>query len=178
MKGIYRKKYLLITIFLLCIIGWIVLFVPFRSALIFYQENTEQVAAFLPIKEGEEFQLIFKHSIHLKDVTEKYVVNKQQSIRQTEIIFEEFGIGMPANAQDGEEFSYENGKYHIKNLNNQFQQIKLRNGKVVSENRLVWGEHAENQIYLNEFFKPGDWFTLKIENLTLWQFLKGMRIHE
>ncbi|MDY7046707.1 DUF1850 domain-containing protein [Virgibacillus sp. M23] len=173
-----KKKRMIAILVLLLLITLLALCVPFRTALVFYEENTKQIDAFLPIEDGAPFQLIFKHSIHLTDVVEKYVVLDNQNMKQNEIVYEEFGIGMPSNAQEGEEFTYEDGKYHIKRLDNIFPNIKLRNGKTVSENRLVWGENAEHQIYLNKYFKPGSWFTLKIENLTLWEYLKGVRIVE
>ncbi|CDQ38193.1 MULTISPECIES: DUF1850 domain-containing protein [Virgibacillus] len=174
------QKYNIFVIMLLVIVISLVfiLFFPFRSSLVFYKENTDHIAAYLPINKGEHFQLIFKHSIHLTDVVEKYVVNDDQTIKQTEIVYEEFGIGMPSNAHGNEKFTYENGKYHIKNLSNVFPKINLRNGKTVSKNRLVWGENADKEIYLNKYFNPGAWFTLKIENITLWEYWKGVRIHE
>ncbi|NBJ70249.1 MULTISPECIES: DUF1850 domain-containing protein [Clostridia] len=178
MKALTRKQWAFMLIFLASITLLITLLVPFRTALIFYKENTNQIEMFLPIKEGDPFQLIFTHSIHLTDVVEKYEITDKKTIRQTEISFEEFAIGMPSNAQGEEQFIYKDGKYHIKNINQTFDQIKLRNGKVVSENRLVWGDGADYCVYLNDYVEPGAWFSLKVEDITLWQYLKGVEIHE
>ncbi|WP_068673955.1 DUF1850 domain-containing protein [Oceanobacillus sp. Castelsardo] len=167
--------------FLVLLILLTVLFVPFRTALVFYKENTTDIEAFLPIKKGDTFQIIFKHSIHLTDVVEKYRVTKNFEIKQYEFVYEEFGIGMPSNAEEGETFVYEDGKYYIKNINNVFPEIKVRNGKTVSENRLVWGtEENENQhmVWFNDYFEPGAWFTIKVEGLSLWQIMKGVKINE
>lgn len=153
-------------------------FIPFKQALVFYKENTDQLEAYLPLERGDTFQLIWKHSIHLTDVVEKYQVLGNDDIKQYEIVYEHFGIGMPSNAQEGETFVYEDGKYHIKDLNNIFPKINLRNGKTVSENRLVWGPDDRYIIPLNKYFKPGAWFTLKIERLSLWDYLRGVKIHE
>ncbi|OZU86992.1 hypothetical protein CIL03_19100 [Virgibacillus indicus] len=176
MKYLSNKKTLFTITLLIFII--LLLFVPFRTALVFYKENTNNIEAFLPINEEDTFQLIWKHSIHLTDVIEKYIVMDNKNIKQMEIVYDEFGIGMPSNALEGEEFVYENGKYHVKNLDNIFPEINLRNGKTISENRLVWGGKDEHMVYLNEYFKPGAWFTIKVEDLSLWQSLKGVRIHE
>lgn len=178
MSALNRKQWCFITIIILSLSCLIVFFAPFKTALIFYKENTEQIAMFLPLDEGDTFQHIFTHSIHLTDVVEKYEVTHKNTIQQTEIIYEEFAIGMPANAREGEAFTYEDGKYHIKNINQTFDQIKLRNGKVVSENRLVWGNNAQYQVYLNDYVQPGAWFTVKMDKITLWQYLKGVRVHE
>ncbi|KNE21443.1 DUF1850 domain-containing protein [Virgibacillus pantothenticus] len=178
MKALARKPWGFMLIFLASITLLITLLVPFQTALIFYKENTNRIEMFLPVEEGDPFQLIFTHSIHLTDVVEKYEITDKKTIRQTEISFEEFAIGMPSNAQGDEQFTYEDGKYHIKNINQTFDQIKLRNGKVVSENRLVWGDGAHYRVYLNDYVEPGAWFTLKVEDITLWQYLKGVEIHE
>lgn len=152
--------------------------IPLKSALVFYKENTNQLEAYLPLKTGDTFQLIWKHSIHLTDVEEKYEIQQNGDIKQYEIVFEHFGIGMPSYAQEGEKFVHEDGKYHIKNMNHLFPDIKLRNGKVVSENRIVWGNNNKHIAPLNNFFKPGDWFTLKIQRLSLWDYLRGVKIHD
>lgn len=177
MKNSIRKK-LLIIILLIAFILFFILVVPFRTALVFYIENTEKIQAFLPINEGDTFQIIWKHSIHLTDVVEKYKVTDDQKINQYEIVYEHFGIGMPSNAGEGETFVYEDGKYHIKGIDTVFPSMNIRNGKTVSEHRLVWGDKDEHMVRFNEYFEPGAWFTVKVDQLSLWQYLKGVKIHE
>ncbi|WP_223702692.1 DUF1850 domain-containing protein [Sutcliffiella deserti] len=178
MKYVLRRLRNIIMAAFIVICVLLLLFVPFRTALVFYVENTSQIKAFLPIDEGDHFQIIFKHSIHLKDVVEKYKVSEKGEIVQYEIIYEEFGIGMPSNAEEGSEFVYEDGKYHIKNLNNVFPSMNIRNGKTVSENRLLWGERGEKMVWFNEVFTPGAWYKVKVEKLSLWHYWKGLKIHE
>lgn len=174
------KKMILIPIILLLLI--IAAFVPFKTALVFYKEGTDHIEAFLPINEGDTFQLIWKHSIHLTDVVEKYEVMENQVIKQYEIVYEHFGIGMPSNALEGETFEYKDGKYHVKDLDNIFPSLKIRNGKTVSKNRLVWDIHGSSgqgkMVWFNKYFEPGAWFTLKIKNISLWEYMKGVKIHE
>lgn len=173
------KKFLMILLpVILLFTVLIILFVPFKQSLVFYDENTSDIEAYLPMESQDTFQIIFTHSIHLTDVVEKYVVLDNQDIQQYEIVYEEFGIGMPSNAQGDEEFVHEDGKYHIKNMENIFPEIKLRNGKTVSEHRLVWGPDNEYITEFNDYFEPGAWFTIKIDKLSLWQMIKGVRIHE
>src|SRR5699024_6279185 len=170
MNDLFKKTAIIAIIIFLAGIALSV--IPFHSALVFYKENTNHIEAFLPIDKGDGFQIIFKHSIHLTDVMDNY------DIKQNEIVYEEFGIGMPSNAEEGETFVYEDGKYHIKDLDNIFPSMNVRNGKTVSETRLAWGNQSEHMVWFNDYFKPGAWFTLKIEKLTLWQYLKGVRMHE
>jgi len=178
MRQLSRKNKLFITILLAVILMLTALFVPAQTALVFYKENTDEMEAFLPIRENNTFHIIFTHSIHLTDVVEKYIVLDNHQIKQYEFVYEEFGIGMPSNAGEGEEFVYEDGKYHIKNMNNIFPELKIRNGKAVSEHRLVWGEDEEYMTWFNDYFEPGAWFTVQIDKLSLWQYMKGVRIHE
>ncbi|WP_067727949.1 DUF1850 domain-containing protein [Oceanobacillus damuensis] len=179
----HRIKMIMVITILLSLIGFS-LFFPFLTALVFYEKNTNDLVAFLPISAGDTFQLIFTHSIHLTDVVEKYVVMDNHDMKQYEIVYEEFGIGMPSNAQEGETFVYENGKYHVKDLDNYFSSMKVRNGKTVSENRLAWESASPDKntsgethvVWLNDYFEPGAWFTLKVEELTLWEYLEGVKI--
>lgn len=178
MAHLSTKLKLFIFLFLTAILLIIVIFVPFRQALVFYKENTDEVEAFLPLNDLDTFQIIFTHSIHLTDVVEKYIVLENQDIKQYEFIYEEFGVGMPSNAEEGEEFVYEDGKYHIRNMENIFPEIKVRNGKTVSEHRLVWGKHDEHMRYFNDYFEPGAWFTIKVDHLSLWKMMEGVKIRE
>ncbi|MBY7144878.1 DUF1850 domain-containing protein [Virgibacillus sp. NKC19-3] len=179
----HRLKFILFVSFSIIAIA-IVLFIPFQTALIFYEENTDHIEAYLPIKPGETFQIIFKHSIHLTDVVEKYEVTADYDIKQYEMVYEEFGIGMPSNAGPGETFVHEDGKYYLKDLDNYFSSMNIRNGKTVSEHRLVWGNDddssskKEHMAWFNTYFEPGAWFTVKVERLPLWKRLKGVKIHE
>lgn len=173
------KKWLVISsITLLILIGS--LFIPFKSALVFYDENTQDIVAYVPLKAGDSFQIIFTHSIYLKDVTEKYEITTNKKIKQYEMIFSDFGIGMPYEVKDHEEIFYENGFYHVINMNNQFDSLKIRNGKTVSEHRFIWQEKnkKEKRVSFNDYFKPGAWFTVKSEELSLIDIWKEVKIHE
>lgn len=155
------------------------LFIPIKTVLVFYSENTSDIAAYVPIQPGRSFQIVFVHSIHLTDVSEKYLVTEEHQIKQFEMVYEQFGIGMPSNAQEGEEFVYENGKYHIKNMNHLFDELKIRNGKTVSQHRFIWEEKSggEQLVYFNDYFEPGAWFTVKVKRLSLYQTWKEVKIH-
>lgn len=172
---IHGKK---VISFVIVLIFITLLFLPFQKAVVFYYEHTNQLEAYLPVETGDTFQIIFTHSIHLTDVIEKYRISVNDTIVQTEIVFEQFGIGMPANADAGGEFVYEDGKYRIKNLENEFPSINIRNGKTVSKHRLVWGKNDEHIVQFNKYFQPGAWYTVKVDQLSIWQMLKGVKIRD
>lgn len=171
------KKRVILSILLLIVLS-LILFVPFRAALVFYKENTNHVVAYLPIEEGDSFQIIFTHSIHLTDVTEVYEVLPNHSLKQNEMIYEQYGIGMPANAPEGGTIEYVDGKIHIRDMNITFPHINLRNGKIVPRHRLVWGDNFEHIAWFKDYFEPGARFTVKYSKLSIWQLLKGVKIHE
>lgn len=165
---------LIILLIIICLF-----FIPFKTAVVFYHENTNRIAAFLPLKTDDQFQIIFKHSIHLTDVVEKYHITADLEIIQDEIIFEQFGIGMPSNAEGDAKFEMKDGKYRISNLNQIFESMNIRNGKTVSEHRLVWETGGkEHIVWFNDYFEPGAWFKVKAEKLSLLQYLKGVEINE
>lgn len=155
---------------------------PIQTALVFNDGESGELTAFLPLKENDHFSITFTHSIHSTDVVEKYRVTDDLMIEQYEIIYEEFGIGMPNNAGEGEEFVYEDGKYHIKNMEHQFESLNIRNGEVVSNHRLAWKDNKQVEecceVPFNDYFVPGDWYKVKVDKITLLDYWKGERISE
>lgn len=154
----------------------LMLFVPLEKSLVFYKENSDVVLAYVPVDAGDRFNLIFTHSIHLTDVVELFEVTADGDLLALEMVYAEFGIGMPSNSGVGERFEYKDGKYHIKDINQVHESLKIRNGKTVSKNRVVWGADLMNEVYLNELMEPGVWFTLRVDRLSVWDLMKGGRI--
>ena len=86
------------------------LVIPFKTALVFEYENSGKLLAYLPFKQQEKtFQLKYTHSIHLSDVIESYKVSASEEIRLYELQYEDFAIGMPANAEAGKDLRQETG---------------------------------------------------------------------
>lgn len=173
-----KKTLLFISVFVIIIVS--LLFVPFKSVLLFYKENTKEIVAYVPLKSEDTFQIIFVHSIHLTDVTEKYELTKDSQIKQYEMIFSDFGIGMPYEVKDHEEINYEDGFYHVINMDNRFDSLKIRNGKTVSKHRFIWNEQGEKEqkIDFNDYFEPGAWFTVRSCKLSMLDMWKEVKIHE
>lgn len=172
------KKWLAFIIILMVIIVGL-LFLPFKSSLVFYDENTEDIVAYIPLKSEETFQIIFVHSIHLTDVTEKYEITQDKQIKQSQMIFSDFGIGMPYEVKEHEEIFYEDGFYHLTKMDNRFDSMKIRNGKTVSEHRFVWKKNDEkHMVEFNDYFEPGAWFTVKSGKLSMLDMWKEVKIHE
>lgn len=173
-KSKHRYKLFLLPFFLILIL-LLLLFIPIKEALVFQYQNSGKILAYIPISEGETFQMKYTHSIHLSDVVESYVVTKDHQIKQFELMYEDFAIGMPENASDGETFEQKNGKYYLKNMNRLFPSFDLRVGKVRANHILIF---ESNEYPLALVLEPGTWVRLKIERMNLWQQWKGVNILE
>lgn len=175
-----RKKSVILLVLLFIGIVGVGVNYPIQTALVFHDGESGELTAFLPLSEKDSFSITFTHSIHLTDVVERYRVTDDLQIEQYEIIYEEFGIGMPNNAGEDEEFIYEDGKYHIRNMKHRFESLNIRNGEVVSNHRLGWGDGSNQccEVPFNDYFEPGDWYKVKVDWITLLDYWGGEKIHE
>lgn len=137
-------------------------------------KNEEELLAYFLIHQDKTFQINYTHSIHLSDVIETYDIFDGKII-QTELEYEDFAVGMPSNAEDGEQFIEKDGMYYIKNMKRSFPYIDLRIGQVRANHRLVY----EGKIYtLSNYIEPGTWVRITPKKITLWQQLRGVKIND
>jgi len=148
---------------------------PCQYTVSFYDAKTKEAIAFMPIDRKQFFSIQYTHSIHLSLVEEKYEVTDNLEIRQIELIYEDFGIGMPSDAQGDENFVQEEGKYYIKNMNRVFPEVVLRVGKVVANHRLVLGNTT---VPMTSFSEPGSVLIIKPAKLNIWEQWKGVNIFD
>jgi len=67
----WRQVFIIGFLLLIATIAFL-LFFPFTETIAFYQEDREELLAFLPIQDDNSFQIQYTHSIHLTDVVETY----------------------------------------------------------------------------------------------------------
>src|SRR5690625_1916987 len=171
----------LITSFLFIVIWCFIYLVPLTSALVFYEERSPIISAYLPLQSEDIFMITFTHSIHMTEVVDKYRLLETGEIEQYEMVFEQFGIGMPSVVEEGETLISEEGKYYYSPADQVFSELKIRNGKTVSKHRLSYQRENENElseVLFNDYFEPGSWYTLKVSHLTIWEMVKGVKINE
>src|SRR5690625_6954174 len=97
------------------------------------------------------------------------------------MVFEQFGIGMPSVDGAGETLIYDEGKYYYGSGDQVFSELKIRNGKTVSKHRLSYQRENEKELsaaLFNDYFEPGSWYTVKVDHITIWEMVKGMKINE
>ncbi|MDM5212846.1 DUF1850 domain-containing protein [Peribacillus sp. NJ4] len=149
------------------------LFFPYKHVIAFSYQDQGELVAYLPLKSKKNFQIKYTHSIHLSDVLESYRFSGRQ-IKQTELAFYDFAVGMPSNAEGEEVFEEKDGTYFIKNMNRSFAYIDLRLGQVRANHRLVYDEKTYT---LADFIKPGTWVRISSEKISIWEQLKGVKIN-
>lgn len=170
-----RSRKFIMTALLLIIFVLFVTFIPFKTALVFQYQNSGRVLAYIPIAKGDSFQIRYTHSIHLSDVIERYSVTEDLQIKLNAMRYEDFAIGMPENALEGERFEHKNGHYYLSNLNRLFPFFDLRVGKVRANHILII---SGNEYPMSRYLEPGTWVRIKIDRINLWQQWKGVNICE
>jgi hypothetical protein len=167
------KKLNFVLFLLTVIIITISLLIPYKQALVFLQIEDNKAITYLPLATGDTFKIKYKHSIHLTDVIESYRATKQGNIRQYELEYENYAIGMPSAASEGEIFEVKDGKYYIKNMKRDFPSFVLRVGQVRANHTLLY----KNRAYpLAEFIEPGTRVIIQIKKLNVIQQLRGVNI--
>ena len=144
-----------------------------QTALVF--DSGEEPLVYLPLTEGEEFSLLYTHSIHLSEVQERYLAEKDGTITLFELIYEDFGIGMPSEAMAGETFTMEGGKYIMSGMDRNMPFFYLRTGQVKADHTITYGGHARK---LSDVIVPGSRVKIGMEKLTKWQFWRGVNLIE
>jgi hypothetical protein len=170
-----KKRSLFVLLFLILSLAIILLYIPYKPALVFIQPERGEILCFVPISEGESFKIKYKHSIHLSDVIESYQITEQREIRQYELEYEDFAIGMPSEPAEGENFEMKDGKYYIKNMDRRFEHFILRVGKVRANHTFV----KENVSFpLSKAIEPGTSVKIQVKEINFLQQLIGVNILE
>ncbi|MDN7241453.1 DUF1850 domain-containing protein [Planococcus sp. N028] len=152
----------------------ILAFVPFQKNYVFVRNDTDTITAYLPLKEAS-FQIKYTHTIHRSDVLEIYKVLKDNSLVATGLVYEDFSIGMPSDAAEGETFSERNGKYHITNMARKMADFRLFIGDVDAD---LFFLTASDEIDLKKTLERGQSYTVRVQRLSFIQQLKGVNLNE
>jgi hypothetical protein len=171
-KQTFRRIFLVPLIFIFITI---LFYIPYKQALVFHFQNTNNVLAYIPFTEETTFKIKYTHSIHLSDVVETYHGTADNQIQLDELMYEDFAIGMPSNAEIGEVFEERDGKYYIKNMKRIFPFFDLRIGQVKANHTIIYN----GQDYqLSDYVEKGTWVRIQIKKLSVLQQLKGVNIIE
>ena len=150
------------------------LFIPFQTFLVIEPIRSDGDAVLFRLPDDHSFSVRYTHSIHLSEVEEFYHQTSSDQIQQTELLYEDTAIGMPANAEGNETFEVtEEGKYLISNMDRMFPYIDIRIGQVVANHRLV----VEGKEYpLADYFEKGSVVRVQIKKQSFYDQWKGVTV--
>lgn len=164
----------LLSILALIIISSVLAIIPLKTNFVFIDNETEKIAAYIPVTDNA-FQIKYTHSIHLSEVLESYKVLSDNTLMITELEYEDFNIGMPSNAGEGENFVEKDGKYFIKNMTTELPEFRLFVGDVDAGLSFLI---EETEIDLKKTLTRGKSYTFRVQRLTIFELLEGVNIHE
>ncbi|MGG3560886.1 DUF1850 domain-containing protein [Neobacillus rhizosphaerae] len=172
-----ENSLLVITMLAICfgLAIFLLVHIPLTLAIVFQPVHSNAKLAYIPITDESQFKIKYTHSIHLTDVVESYKITTNQQIQQYELMYENFSIGMPSNAEEGETFEQKNGKYYIKNMARVFPYFYLRIGQVRANHRVIF---HKREYPLSRSIKPGTSVKVEIQKLSFFQQWKGVNILE
>lgn len=143
---------------------------PAFLGLIIEDGETGERLAFMNIMPDEEFSIKYIHSIHRTPVLETYYTNEEGIIIQTEMRFEEFGVGMPSGATGSEVFTQKDGTYILSNMTRTFPLLDIRTGQIIANHTLLYDGHVYP---FSSFSEKGSWVRIKTEKVNIWQWVIG-----
>ncbi|WP_033541617.1 DUF1850 domain-containing protein [Planococcus sp. CAU13] len=168
-----RQRFLLILIALILISSSIG-FIPLKRSIALFESDTGSLAAYYLLTQPR-FQIKYTHSIHLSDVVESFEVLPDNTMKMVELEYEDFNIGMPSNAGEGEVFLEKDGKYYIKNMDRILPEFRILIGDV--DAGLFFMDNGE-EFDLKKALVRGKTYTFRIQRLSFFQQLKGVNIDE
>ncbi|TWT28004.1 DUF1850 domain-containing protein [Planomicrobium sp. CPCC 101110] len=169
-----RTYWILLSIFAFVLIFSAAAFAPMQKNYVFINNKSDQVAAYVPMVDTA-FQIKYTHSIHLSDVLESYKTLPDNTLVATELEYEDFNVGMPSGAGDGEEFVEKDGKYFIKNMQREMPEFRLLVGDVDAGLSFLI---KEKELDLKAALERGTSYTFRVQRLSFFQQLKGVNIYE
>lgn len=168
-----KQRFLLVLIVLILICSAFS-FIPFKRSILFIDSESGNLAAYSLLAEPR-FKIKYTHSIHLSDVIESFEVLPDNTLKMVELEYEDFNIGMPSNAGEGEVFVEKEGKYFIKNMDRQLKEFRILIGDVDSGLYLI---NNDKEFNLKKTLVRGKTYTFRIQRLSFFQQLKGVNIDE
>ena len=145
------------------------LLLPLRLCL----EVTDQrgdVVYLTPMALGDSFAIRFIHSVARRPVDEIYEIERDASVLR-ETVYDMMGAGLPASPEEGQTFTVEDDKFHIKGFNLKIPVLTYRINKVVADHELMIGGKS---FKLKEWTKaPGEALTFKVVRRSLCAVLRS-----
>lgn len=170
-----NKRRVFISIFLVGLLLVALFFIPYKWSFVFFEQQTTKPVAYLPLKNEHTFHIRYTHSIHLSDVIETYKVTKDYKIQLFSLEYEDFAIGMPSEAGNGEKFEVKDGKYYITNMTQLYPSFDILIGDIDKDLTLQYLDREHN---LKKYLIKGESYTFQVARLSLFDQLRGVRFND
>lgn len=130
-----------------------------------------QVLLLKALAAGQEFGIVFKHSVALTPV-EDWFTNKDGDVLLIRTVYEDFGAGLPYAPEPGQSMSIENGKITISGYTLRIPVLQVRVGRVAQHTLLLPQKSDTNvlnvpRIRLDTLAKPGAALSFSIKTYSL-----------
>ncbi|MEC1178566.1 DUF1850 domain-containing protein [Metasolibacillus meyeri] len=167
-----KKRYFFI---ISCIVLSIIFFIPLEDALTFTETKVEKVQMYyLPLHDGQQFQIVFTHSIHKTDVIESYEVLANNDLRLLSMQYEDVAVGMPGYAEVGQTLAYANGVYTLMYDDAIVPNFNLFVASIDAKLQLIY---QVNHIDLKRQLVKGKSYLFEVKKLSLYEKMKGVRLY-
>lgn len=154
-----------IKIFLgLCLLLIIISFIPVRVLLAEDYKTADYIKSWR-VRDGEDFQILYTHSVELTPVTEKYRV-KGEKIVLTDAFFHSLGAGLPATTPY--EFRLKDDGFEIYDINKEFEDFTYRTGAVRANHKLIFEDREYDFL---DFSQPRTGVKFQIEKMSILSFI-------
>jgi len=147
---------------------------PSQQILALENPDNGELLSYLPVENGDYFQIKYTHSIHLSDVYEEYMI-RDGRLFPSRLIYEDTAVGMPANAEAGETFTMEDGKYILSDLQGSTDKLYLTIGAVRADHQILFKDSAYS---LQDNIGPGETIAIATCHVNHWTLWKGERLHD
>lgn len=151
------------------------IFLPIHKVFSFteYRANHPEIY-YVKMKNEQEFQIRYVHSIFLTDVIESYKVTDQNAIQLLSMQYEDVGIGLPGYAEEGQVLFVKDGLYTLSFEHNIIQSFVLYVGDVDADLAFRY-EGLETD--LKKHLIRGKSYTFSVQYLSFYQMMKGVKIN-
>lgn len=174
-KGSKTNHIVWTSLILVAVIAALILY-PNHYVLTLKKLHTDDLISYIPVDEKDSFEIRYTHSVHLSEVREIFRI-EQGMMKPVKLVYEDTAIGMPSNAQNGDTFRMEDGKYIIEKSKDTepFKNFNLSVGQMRAKHKIVYKDRS---FLLKKYVGAGTSIQIKAQHLNRWQLWRGVNMLE